>query len=249
MFRSIYLLAFVLCVALPADLARGTTNLVSGTLTTNTTLSGTNLLQGTVVVTNGVVLTIEAGTRMLMNTNAALLVYGQLLANGTSNQPITFTRGTTAARWKQILFDRAQTSRLSYCLIEYANSAGDQKDYYFSRCNPPQFDPRTNYHEAVVALGCHLDIDRCIFQNLPAAGGEGDAIAIISDHPDPTNTNYWNSASATVRFCQFLDIGQGVHTRYAYVLVEGCYFTSHNGDNDDVDLYGESMPPPLVLRN
>jgi len=249
MLRGVHFLALLLCALLPAGSAAGATNLVTGTVATNTTLSGTNLLQGTVVVTNGVVLTIEPGTRMLMNTNATLLVYGQLLANGASNQPITFTRSTTAARWKQILLDRAQPSRLSHCVFEYANSAGDHKDYYFTNCNPPLYGPRTNYHEAVVALASHLDLEGCVFQNLPGAGGEGDAIAIISDHPDPLDTNSWNSASATVRRCRFLDIGQGVHTRYAYVLVEACYFTSHNGDNDDIDLYGESMPPPLVLNN
>ena len=74
------------------------TNVVSGILTTNTTLSGTNLIIGTVVVTNNVVLTIQPGTQMLMNTNATVIVYGQLLANGTTNEPINITRATTAAR-------------------------------------------------------------------------------------------------------------------------------------------------------
>jgi len=31
--------------------------------------------------------------------------------------------------------------------------------------------------------------------------------------------------------------------------VEYCYFTDHHGDNDDVDLYGESIPPPLIRYN
>ena len=80
----------------------------------------------------------------------------------------------------------------------------------------------------------------CSFTNLPdaSASAEGDAMAIISDdadHPGP--------ASANVRNCHFIHIGQGVHTRYAYVLVEGCDFKDKHGDNDDVDLYGESTPP------
>jgi len=33
------------------------------------------------------------------------------------------------------------------------------------------------------------------------------------------------------------------------VLVEDCFFTGKRGDNDDVDLWGESEPPPLVRNN
>ena len=107
------------------------TNIVPTLITSDTTLAGTNLVQTTVVVTNGAVLTLEPGTQMLMNTNATIVVYGQLLANGTSNQPITFTRATTAARWRQIRFVRAAQSRFRYCTIEYANCAGDHQNYYY----------------------------------------------------------------------------------------------------------------------
>jgi hypothetical protein len=98
----------------------------------------------------------------------------------------------------------------------------------------------------VVALACHLDIENCTFHKLPdeSASPEGDAIAIISDDPDIPG-----EASANIRGCDFISIGQGVHTRYSYVLVEDCYFTGHHGDNDDVDLYGESDPPPLIRNN
>ena len=78
----------------------------------------------------------------------------------------------------------------------------------------------------------------------PLRGGEGDAIAIFSDDP-----NHPGNASANFRSCQFLSIGQGIHTRYSYVLVEDCYFVGKTGDNDDVDLYGESTPPCLIRRN
>jgi len=239
----------VLGALLSAGSMSGATNLISGDVTNHATWSGTNLLSGTVTIQTGVVVNIDPGTRMLMNAGATLRVYGQLFADGTSNAPIYFTRAAASGTWGRIMFVNAAASRLSHCVIEYANSAGDHKDYYPTNCSPPIFRPRNNYHEAVVALACHLDVEGCVFQNLPSASGQGDAIAIISDHPDPTNTNLWNSASATVRNCRFLDIGQGVHTRYAYVLVEGCYFYSHNGDNDDVDLYGESSPVPLVRSN
>lgn len=229
--------------------ALGDTNVISGIFSTNATWSGTNLVIGTVVITNGAVVTIAPGTRMLMNTGATVRVHSQLIADGESNAPITFTRATTAARWGRIILDRAQPSRFRHCLFEYSNSTGDHKDYYPTNCSPPIFRPRNNYHEMIVALGSHIDVNWCVFQNLPAPAGEGDAIAIISDHPDPTDTNLWNSASGTVRNSRFIDIGQGIHTRYAHVTVEHCYFSSHNGDNDDVDMYGESAPPPMVRSN
>lgn len=231
-----------------ASLAHAATNLITGSITSDATWSETNLLRGTVTIESNVTVTIAPGTRMLMNTNAVLMVRGQLQANGTSNAPILFTRATTTAPWSRIVFDRAQPSRLQHCVIEHANSVGDHQSYYPTVCNPPSFAART-YREAVVCLAGRIDIDGCLFRNLPAAGGAGDAIAIISDHPDPLNTNLWNSASGTVRNSQFLGIGQGVHTRYAYVLVENCFFSGKNGDNDHVDLFGESSPPPLIRNN
>jgi hypothetical protein len=242
---------FAVCfaiAALAASPVSGATNVITGTIATNAIWSGTNLLTGTVVITNSGVVTIEPGAQMLMNTSATLVVYGRLQVNGTSNAPVLFTRATTTATWGRLMFIDSTNSYLHGCTFEYSSSVGDHKDYYATSCSPPAFAAR-NYHETIVALSCHLEIDGCLFRNLPSAGGEGDAIAIISDHPNPTDTNNWNSASAVVRNCQFFEIGQGVHSRYAYVLVEGCTFISHNGDNDDVDLYGESSPVPLVRSN
>lgn len=219
---------------------------ISGTLTNDTTLSGTNVFQGTVVVTNGVVLTLNPGARVLMSTGATLVVYGQLLANGTTNDPIHITREVAGQRWKQILFVGAMDSVLRHCFIEFANSAGTHLDYYDNDCNTNTPPPVRNYHEAVVALATHLEIEGCTFRYLPDAspGGQGDALAIVSDDPQTPG-----AASARISNCQFLSIGQGVHTRFAYVLIENSYFTGHNGDNDDVDLYGESSPPPLIRNN
>jgi hypothetical protein len=136
------------------------------------------------------------------------------------------------------MFAGAADSRLVHCIIEYADSEGAHQDYY-------EPGPRA-YHEAVVALACHIDIENCTFQKLPdeSTNAEGDAVAIISDDQD-----YPGDATANIKGCQFLSIGQGVHTRYSYVLVEDCLFTGKRGDNDDVDLWGESKPPTLIRNN
>ena len=224
----------------------GMTNLITGEITNPVTWSGTNLLRGIVSIRSAAVVTIEPGTRLLMDTATTLRVEGQLLANGTSNQPITFTRAASAGTWERILFVRAAASRLRHCVIEFANSVGDHQRYYDNDCDTNTPPLARNYHEAVVALATHLDVEDCVFQNLPSNTGarDGDAIAIISD--DPLNPG---AASAHIRHCRFVSIGQGVHTRFSYVLVEHCLFSDKRGDNDDVDLYGESTPPPIIRFN
>jgi hypothetical protein len=213
-------------------------NHLAGELMEDTTLRGAWVLDSAVVVPFGRVLTVQPGTFVLMKQGGSILVEGQLLALGTQAEPIHFTHYGDGVAWKQIIFVEAADSRLDHCVIEYVDSAGAHQDYY-------EPGPR-NYHEAVVALACHLDVNECTFQKLPndSDSAEGDALAIISDDP-----NHPGEASANVLGCRFLGIGQGVHTRYSYVLVEDCYFTAKHGDNDDVDLWGESTPPPLVRHN
>ncbi len=241
-FPCVSLLVTIFCIST----THAATNFISDTISNSTTWSGTNWLSGTVVITNGATVTIAPGTQMLMNTNAVLVVYGQLLADGTSNAPIRFTRATTAARWSRMMFIEADDSLFRNCLIEYANSAGDHQDYYPTNCTTGLGTSPRAYHEAIVALASHLDVESCTFTNLLNSAGskEGDAFAIISD-----DYQFPGTASANIRSCRFDGIGQAVHTRYSYVLVQNCYFANKLGDNDDIDLYGESTPPPIILNN
>jgi hypothetical protein len=211
---------------------------VSGELNENTTWSGTVILEDNVVVPAGKVLNIEPGTEVLMKEAVSLIIYGQLIADGNEAEPIRFTRYEDGTTWKQIMFVEAADSRFVHCIIEYADSEGAHQDYY-------EPGPRT-YHEAVVVLASHVDFEKCVFQKMPdeSRNAEGDAIAIISDDQD-----HPGEASSNIKGCQFLSIGQGVHTRFAYILVEDCFFTGKRGDNDDVDLWGESEPAPLIRNN
>lgn len=213
-------------------------NHLAGELTEDTILSDAWVFDDAVVVPTGNVLTIRPGTFILMKQGVSLRVEGRLLARGTQAEPIHFTHYGDGVAWKQILFVEAADSRIDHCVVEYADSEGAHQDYY-------EPGPR-DYHEAVVALACHIDVNECTFQRLPNDGAraEGDALAVISDDP-----SHPGEASAEVRGCRFLKIGQGVHTRYAYVRVEDCYFTGKRGDNDDVDLWGESTPPPRIRHN
>ncbi|MBP8304338.1 MAG: right-handed parallel beta-helix repeat-containing protein [Phycisphaerae bacterium] len=213
-------------------------NHVTGVLDANALWSGAYVLEGTLTVPAGRVLTLDPGTWVLMGEGAEVLVQGQLLANGTEASPIRLTHHGDAT-WRHLLFAQAGPSRLAHCTIEYGGSAGSHTDYY---------EPSTSrsYHEAVVVLATHVDIEGCTLQNLPtnAEDAEGDGLAIISDDP-----NAPGEASAHIWDSRFLGIGQGIHTRYAHVLVEHCYFQDKRGDNDDIDLYGESTPPPVIRYN
>ena len=72
-----------------------TTSVLSSDITSNTTLSGTVLLQNKVYVTNGAVLTIQPGTviRGDQSTQGTLIITkgSKIIAEGTQNNPIVFT--------------------------------------------------------------------------------------------------------------------------------------------------------------
>ena len=213
-------------------------NRPTGALPANAVWSGAYVIEGTLTVPAGVGLTIEAGTLVLLGSAATIRVEGRLTATGTEDEPVHFARHGSGTRWKQIIFLGAEESRLEGCIIEHADSEGEHQDYY---------EPGSrNYHEAIVAVATPIIIEGCTFRNLPdsGAGMEGDAIAVFSDDPDLAG-----ESSAVVRGSKFLSIGQGIHARFSHVLVENCYFAGKRGDNDDVDLWGESDPPPLIQNN
>lgn len=222
------------------------TNIVPAEINGEVTWSGTNLLAGTVTVESNAVVRISPGARILLDNAATLIVRGQLIAEGTSSEPIFFTRVSVGQRWKGIRLIKAQPSRFAHCTFEYANSSGTHLDYYDNDCDETTPPPNRNYHEAIVALASDVAFEDCLFQNLPDSTGsrEGDAIAIISDDPqDP------GKSSAHINRCRFISIGQGIHSRFSYILVENSFFTDHHGDNDDIDMYGESVPVPMIRNN
>ncbi|HOX02114.1 MAG TPA: right-handed parallel beta-helix repeat-containing protein [Candidatus Paceibacterota bacterium] len=231
------------------------TNGVGGVLAADTTWRAANgyyAVTSNIIVPSNATLTIEPGVTVCSRAGVGITVHGRLVAEGATNQPITFTRYPGDANWERIMLVEAADSRFRNCIFEFANSAGDHKTaYYATNCAYPMNVAPRSYYEAVVALACRVEFDGCIFRNLYTSDGslpEGDAIGIFSD--DPVHRG---PASAYVRGCQFRYIGQGVHTRYAYALVEGCYFVGKTGDNDDVEMYGEStlygLPSPEVRGN
>ena len=99
----------------------------------------------TVIIRPGATLTIDAGVTVTLAANAGILVEGSLLANGTANEPILFTRAAGSDSWPGIEFSgnrvwNAFSSRsvFEFCRFEHvANEVALQAwevDLEFSNC-------------------------------------------------------------------------------------------------------------------
>jgi hypothetical protein len=114
---------------------------VSGLISTNTTWTKGNspyIVTNNILVNTGVTLTIDPGVTIKFDTLKSMQIDGELLAQGTSSNKITFTSNTTqtAGAWGYIYFSDVSTdaafdihgayvsgSILEYCTIQYAGGA------------------------------------------------------------------------------------------------------------------------------
>ena len=116
------------------------------TITDNTNINGNwtvanspYIIEGRAIVPNGQTLTIEPGVEIRLRSSASptpswfdygsgnvgvIRVQGEIIANGTSSNPILFTRDNTGF-WGTILMDgnAATTSSFTNCIIEYAKES------------------------------------------------------------------------------------------------------------------------------
>lgn len=126
-------------IGLTGNLLEAQTN-VSGIITTNTAWTFTGspyIVTGNVLLDSGYTLTIEPGVIVKFNSGLSIQIDGTLIAQGTSDNKITFTSNTadTAGAWGYIYFSSASTdavfenniygnylsgSILEHCIIQYA---------------------------------------------------------------------------------------------------------------------------------
>jgi nitrous oxidase accessory protein NosD len=95
----------------------------SGTLSSDETWApadNPHNIIGNVTVPNGITLTILPGAEIFFQGNYYLQAAGVMNANGTSENPILFTKDAGISNWSQIKFYSGGSGNLSYCVIEHA---------------------------------------------------------------------------------------------------------------------------------
>jgi len=153
--------------------------LKSGTLISNETWTAGGspyVIQGNVLVSTGVTLTINPGVIVKFNSGMGLNAYmGTLVAQGTYTNPITFTSNKydpAPGDWAYIYFPASSTSAtfdgsgnyasgsiLEWCVVEYAGSVGygavrsDNSQPFVNNC-----DIRNNTASGIYAFYYHGDI-------------------------------------------------------------------------------------------
>lgn len=104
-----------------------------GSITEDTTwtLAGSPYTATTdITVLSGVTLTIEPGVTVLFGAGRRMVVNGILIAEGTAEQPITFTRSGTSGTWGQLYFGANNTtSVVAHAVMSFfASSAIEAHD-------------------------------------------------------------------------------------------------------------------------
>ncbi len=149
-------------------------------------------ISGEVKVPYGKTLTIEAGVVVRLKTgsgsyskslNSGLLrVKGKLIAEGTPNDWITFTRDGYSGNWGIIYFDNTQKDNsMKFCRVEYGQSMWGLDGFnaigavagYKAKINIENcifFENQTN-GIVLEGSGCVADINHCIFVKTPNAAG------------------------------------------------------------------------------
>ena len=98
-----------------------------------------------VIIRPGVTLVVDAGVTVMLGEDAAILVEGSLLANGTANEPILFTRTAGSSGWPGIEFSGARVwntfssrSLFEFCHFDYVSNEvaleAWEVDLEFSNC-------------------------------------------------------------------------------------------------------------------
>jgi len=134
---------------------------VSGPITSDTTWALANspyIVVGSVLVNNGVTLTVEPGVTVKFDSDLALRIDGLLIAQGTGDNMITFTSNQTtpaAEDWGYILFSDSSADAtydgdgnyisgciLEYCTVEYGGGTTgngiiriDSSSPFINRCH------------------------------------------------------------------------------------------------------------------
>ncbi len=143
-------------------------------------------------------LEIDEGVTIQFNGDYQFEVVGRLLALGTFDQPITFTRSDDVESWGGIFFNASGSkSEMAYCRVEYANNSGAR----FENSSPvirnsifANNSSETDGGGVNVNTGGDVDFFFCVFTNNTAHRGAG---AYISPKGTATFQNCAFTGNAT----------------------------------------------------
>jgi len=112
-------------------------NITSGRLTDDTVWRGTIVIDGEVLVPEGVTLTIQSGTRVSfaegVEPSSKIIVEGALYAQGDFQTYVSFTAEPQSAEWHGVLVEEGSVGRLTYVQLigakVHTRSASTQISY------------------------------------------------------------------------------------------------------------------------
>jgi hypothetical protein len=179
-------------------------------------------IAGELTVPGGVKLTILPGTTVLFPAGVRLVVQGRLMAEGTPDNLIRFTRAAGTGRWLGVQFkETTQDNRIRHALFEYARTddgmIGLEKsrllleDVEFDHCD----------RRRIRTMSSSLIVRRCRFDDI-FGPDEAPATDNMSEH-------LW---------------GSGIPDGGWFILEENV-FGRCKGHNDAVDFDGPARPHPI----
>jgi len=184
-------------------------------------------ITGELIVPAGVTLTILPGTSVFFQPAARMTVRGQLVAEGTEDSPIRFTRTPgSQGTWTGLQFTGSTAeSRIACAVVEYGRTNDGMVGVENSHLllDHVTFD-HTDLRRVRVAASW-LTVRNCTFTD------------IFGPNEPPTTDNMsehiWGSVVAGGQF-----------------VVENCVFGKIKGHNDAIDVDGPARPkPPLQILN
>jgi len=184
---------------------------VSGIISSNTTWTAADspyIVTGNILVEEGVTLTIEPDVVVKFNSGKALLIDGELIAQGTEAEPIVFTSNQSSAApgdWVNILFtdssidatydeagDYLSGCVMQYCTVEYGGGSDTP---------------------AIKVVSSSLFIDHCNITNSASSG------IYVSGTEDNKGSAKITNNIVTDNAAEYIDKGGGICVYYGTAVI------------------------------
>ncbi len=183
----------------------------------------------TLSVPNDITLTIEPGVTVLLGEDAKIAVYGRLVAEGTPDAIIRFTREPDGEYWDSIKFDHSMAdNRISYAIIEYGRSSADGM---------------------VGVRNSRLTLENCTLDHCDLRRIHSNDSSLIVRHCTFTDIFGPNEPPSTDNRSEHI-WGGGIPDDGWFILEHNVFGTT-KGHNDGIDFDGAARPKPIphILNN